>query len=534
MSIKVYLIIITHLLKIIKTITFQLQTTKLNIISFRKLYSPSSIYGNPDKLNYYYTYLYIGEKEKKQSYILDTGSSVTTSPCNLCENCGKHENGLYEINKDNIIKCNDQKCSLVKNSCYNDKDDCDFNISFSEGSTIKGKFIYEKIKFGDKYKTDNFFYFPIGCTNSENHLFKSQLADGIMGLQNTENSFTSVLYKLKIIPKNMFSLCLGKDGGYFSIGEILNEAHYNNNITYLKLYNDGFYTINLINVKINSKVIEINKKNNYSNKYSSIIDSGTTISCFPNEIGEIIYEEFKNICDKTKKCGKLKRDEELGNCYYFKNNNDLEFALDNIMPNISFNINEEYDFIWEPRNYYFNVSTKREKGFCLGFNIEETDKFTFGSTWMQNYDFIFDKSESKVGIVKSNCNYLSYINNTDIENKNENENDNQNNITNKYMNITNDNEKNNIIDILFKKEYLIIIIILFILLILIVVIYRMKNGENDLFVNSKKNEYSKAEIDMIKGNFNTLEIMSNNVPAINTIDIPVKGKKVDLIDDLNI
>ena len=102
------------------------------------------------------------------------------------------------------------------------------------------------------------------------------------------------------------------------------------------------------------------------------------------------------------------------------------------------------------------------------------------------------------------------------------------------MNITNDNEKNNIIDIFFKNEYLIFIIILFILLILIVVIYRMKNGENDLFVNSKKNEYSKAEIDMIKGNFNTLEIMSNNVPAINTIDIPVKGKKVDLIDDLNI
>ena len=178
------------------------------------------------------------------------------------------------------------------------------------------------------------------------------------------------------------------------------------------------------------------------------------------------------------------------------------------MPNISFNINEEYDFIWEPRNYYFNVSTKREKGFCLGFNIEETDKFTFGSTWMQNYDFIFDKSESKVGIVKSNCNYLSNINNTHIENQNENNNDNENNnqnkTINKYMNITNDNEKNNIIDIFFKNEYLIFIIILFILLILIVVIYRMKNGENDLFVNSKKNEYSKAEIDMIKGSFNTL------------------------------
>ena len=539
MSIKIHLIIIitTQLLKIIKSISFQLETTKLSITSLRKLYSPSSIYGNAYNLNYYYAYLYIGEKEHKQSYILDTGSSVTTSPCNLCENCGTHENGLYEINKDNIIKCNDKKCSLVKHLCMNENDDCDFSISYYEGSTIKGKFIYEKIKFGDKYKTDNFFYFPIGCTNSENHLFKSQFADGIMGLQNTENSFSSVLYNLKIIPKNIFSLCLAKEGGYFSIGEMLNEAHYNN-ITYVTLYDNGFYKINIINIKINDKVIAINKKKNSFDNYSSIIDSGSTISYFPNEIGNEIYKEIKNICDKSKKCGKLKKDEELGDCYYFSNNNDLEYALDNIMPNISFNINEEYNYIWEPRNYYFNVSNKRQKGFCLGFNSEDTSKFTFGSTWMQNYDFIFDISESKVGIVKSNCNYLSNSNNTDIENKNDSENqkDNQNNTINKYINITNDDNNNNLKDILFKNEHFIItiIIILFILLILFVVIYRIKNRENDLFVNSKINEYSKAEIDMIKGNFNTLEIMSNNVPAINTINIPVKEKKVDLIDDIKI
>ena len=543
MSIKTYIIIIisTQLFQIIKSISFQLETAKLNITSIRKLYSPSSIYGNPDKLNYYYTYLYIGEKEKKQSYILDTGSSVTTSPCNLCENCGKHENGLYEINKENIIKCNDEKCSLVKNICNNNDDDCDFSISYSEGSTIKGKFIYEKIKIGDKYKKDNYFYFPIGCTNSENHLFKSQFADGIMGLQKSEKSFPSILYKLKIIPKNLFSLCLGNNGGYFSVGEILNEAHYNNNnITYLKLYHDGFYKVNLINVKINDKIIEVSENDNLINSHNSIIDSGTTISYFPNEIGELIYKEIKNICDKSKSCGKVKRDEELGDCYYFKNNKDLEFVLDNIMPNISFNINGEYDFIWEPRNYYFNISTKRQKGFCLGFNIEDTNKFTFGSTWMQNYDFIFDISESKVGIVKSNCNYLSNINNTHIENKNENNNDNENNnqnkTINKYMNLTKDNENNFLYDILFENEYsiFILIILLLILLLLFAVIYRIKNRENNLFNNSKMNDYSKAEIDMINGNINTLEIVSNNVPAINTIEIPVKGKKVDLIDNLNI
>ena len=51
-----------------------------------------------------------------------------------------------------------------------------------------------------------------------------------MGLQKSDKSFPSILYKLNIINKNIFSLCLAEEGGYFTVGEILSEAHLNNNI----------------------------------------------------------------------------------------------------------------------------------------------------------------------------------------------------------------------------------------------------------------------------------------------------------------
>ena len=512
----------------ITSLNFILNTKSINQTSLRNLHSPSSVYGSVHEMNYYYSHLYIGKEEKRQSYILDTGSSVTTSPCNLCKECGKHENGLYNIDKNNILKCSDEKCSLVNNKCFSkNENDCEFHISYSEGSTIKGKFINEVIKIGDKYINDTYFNFPIGCTNSENHLFKTQFADGIMGLQKSDKSFPSILYKLNIINKNIFSLCLAEEGGYFTVGEILSEAHLNNNIiNYVNLTDDKFYKVNLNFIEINNLVIPVNEENEY-NYYGSIIDSGTTISYFPDKFANKIYDEINKICnlDKNKnKCGKLRKDNDLGNCYIFKNYSQLNYALDYIMPNISFNLNKEYNYTWESRNYFFNISSKNEIGFCLGFVGEIGSKFTFGSSWMKNYDFIFDIKESKVGIIKSNCNYLkNNVNNSDQNIYNQSMNNDK--IINNHTVIFNDYlNKENIL-------YSIIGFLLFIILILLIAVYKLKNGKNFLCIHFKYRimDYSKAEIEMIRNNSETLEIMNNNEPAINTVAIPTKHKTAKVI-----
>ena len=60
-------------------------SAKQNSKLLQTLYSDS--YSN----NYYYTTLYISDKQIKQTYLIDTGSAIMSSPCAPCENCGKQK-----------------------------------------------------------------------------------------------------------------------------------------------------------------------------------------------------------------------------------------------------------------------------------------------------------------------------------------------------------------------------------------------------------------------------------------------------------
>lgn len=115
-------------LKLMKSITYQLQ--KLNLtssLSLRKLYI-DSISGGSSGLNYYYAYLSIGNPPQKQSYIVDTGSQITTSPCSYCQKCGSHENKYFKpSNYNKPLKCNDNKCKEVSSSC-DSSNQCSFSI----------------------------------------------------------------------------------------------------------------------------------------------------------------------------------------------------------------------------------------------------------------------------------------------------------------------------------------------------------------------------------------------------------------------
>ena len=81
-----------------------------------------------------------------QTFILDTGSPTTTSPCSKCTSCGKHLNKYYEfIDDSKIIKCSTQECNYLSSSCSNSQ--CSFSISYSEGSSLRGFFNFQDISF---------------------------------------------------------------------------------------------------------------------------------------------------------------------------------------------------------------------------------------------------------------------------------------------------------------------------------------------------------------------------------------------------
>ena len=70
-----------------------------------------NIKGNSDNLYFYYITMFLGTEKQIQNYILDTTSSITTSPCNLCSYCGDHLNDYYIINSNSsIININSEEC----------------------------------------------------------------------------------------------------------------------------------------------------------------------------------------------------------------------------------------------------------------------------------------------------------------------------------------------------------------------------------------------------------------------------------------
>ena len=125
---------------------------------------------------------------EKQGFILDTGSSITTSSCSICKKCGKHIYPPYKLNSSKkIISCDNKKCKMLSSNCKDKK--CSFRISYAEGSSLEGIFINKKIYFNNNTEERSEIEIPIGCTLSENNLFYKQEVNGIMGLNNNEFNF---------------------------------------------------------------------------------------------------------------------------------------------------------------------------------------------------------------------------------------------------------------------------------------------------------------------------------------------------------
>ena len=464
-------------LSYIKTFTIDIETTNKNFtLKNLRRTQDSNVYGSAFGLYYYYGHLYLGPNMKKQSYILDTGSTITTSPCQpLCTDCGKHFNSYYVLSsKNQVLSCESEMCDLVKSFC-NKNNECSFNSHYTEGSTLNGFFVNESVKFCENYQNQNETYIPIGCTTYENNLFYTQEADGIMGLANSNENIITVMYKLGAVKHNIYSLCLSQIGGYFSIGEINNTFH-KTNIKYFMLNSNYFYNIDILNIYINNKTVT--KYDSIIN--SNIIDSGTTISYFPKIIFEQMENFIKTICnnyENKKACGKYEYDDSYGACFIFENNLQLINAIKNYWPIITFEI-YDYNYEWKPENYFFNMSNEKIIKGCMGFNKEKSsNRLTLGSTWMIGHDIIFDRENKKIGFVEAFC---------DKKNKN---------LSNIGVDISDNNEINNkkksILDFLSSNKMLNVfiftgIVIFCVIICLLIICIKKLRGEKINFFGTKQ------------------------------------------------
>lgn len=474
---------------------------------FSEISEQSKLFGNVNELNYYYINLYLGKKKKKQSFLLDTGSGITSIPCKpYCNQCGQHINSYLYIDDCQIIDCKDEKCLEFESECNEKNNHCSFEAHYSENSQIKGIYFNELIQFsiGESKNKKNNNLIPIGCTIYEDNYFYTQKVDGIMGLSNSDNNFINTLYKYGMINNNIFSLCFNQKGGYMTVGEIQTKYH-NDKIKFINFEkNKNFYILNINEIKINNNTI--------SNEiYSATIDSGLTLTKMPIKIINKIIDYIKNLCELNKNnkiCGENFIHQELGTCYIFNSSKELNYTINNIWPKILFSINN-YEYVWKPNQYLFQFIENGKIIGCFGFLKHNANKINLGASWMIGHDIIFDNKNSRIGFAEADCNQRDMANNGEEDEEIPLYNGNINKIF-----------KNNLGKKLFIFHIIIIIVFVIIIIIFCFCIFNLKKGKNCGFVYSRKKDFENEFIN---------NIFNNNLDTKNDIN-KINDKKTSFIE----
>lgn len=517
-----------------------------------------NVKGNSDKLYFYYITAFIGKEKQIQTFLLDTTSSVTTSPCNLCSSCGDHFNEYYIINQTkSLINKDTSECRILTNVFDNNKFDKDIKIdansckfiSTLDNEKIFGVYSNNLVSFEsiipemmnetevDEYiSKDNEFQMPIGCSLKETGFLMSALADGIIGLNNNVKSFISMMYRKQFIPQNLFSLCLDNEGGYLSLGNIYTKYHICPEIEYID-YNPTKESYEIKTEKIQIKDIEI------KSEYISIINSGSTITYFPEQVFNEISYAFFSICSEYNgQCGELKRIEGYGICSDFKNTDIYLNATRYIFPLIKIKFNN-YEFIWKPKNYVLNFSFKNKIRACLGIDTEKNlNKIILGTNFMHGYDIIFDRTNFKIGFCEASCGRKTIYKNNSVtieEEMKKYENEIKNNIKiikndkkdeddiNYYNDYHSDDDRKEFIDntsINTNKTYYKYLIIALVIIFILFIIYFLAN--NIYYENA----LSESNNNLVKNN-NSTNSAHSEIKDINKMNSLVQ--KVELIENDN-
>lgn len=173
------------------------------------------------------------------------------------------------------------------------------------------------------------FGFPLqfGCQTQITGLFKTQLADGIMGMENSQSSFWHQMYKADKIDSKTFSLCFsrpeaaareGTEAGAMTLGGVERRLH-TTPMVFSTTRNtgsaEGFFAVHIRAIFMregkggesamavkdlkegDARIVNLNRPESVLNAGGVIVDSGTTDTYWDSRIGSALKDTFKQLAD---------------------------------------------------------------------------------------------------------------------------------------------------------------------------------------------------------------------------------------------
>lgn len=358
----------------------------------KEVFVDVDLYGKFMSLGYYYTYLHVGDPEQFFTVIMDTGSVVTAIPCQGCKDCGKHSGGSAVPHGHGT----ETGVFVVKDSKTAVNTKVKFSQSYTEGSSLSGYYVEDTLCLGqDCDIASEGIRFKFGCATRMTNLFRTQLADGIMGMANHGSTVLNAMRSK--FHKDIYTLCLSPSNGYFTIGGYETVRHYSPVVwnTNYQASKNKYYHLQVTGVHVDGSETGVKQDELKYGSGGALVDSGTTYTYVPSKAHAKICSQFNTYCDASSEHCKGKKvtyDKTSVGCY-----NALTPEQKATFPHIQF-VTDGGTLCIPPTQYFFEERGKS----CVGL-LRDSSSFVLGGNFLMNFDVIFDREQGRVGFARASC-----------------------------------------------------------------------------------------------------------------------------------
>jgi Xylanase inhibitor N-terminal len=396
----------------------------------------------------HYAHLWVGSpKAQRKSVIVDTGSHYTAFPCKGCENCGEehHTDAYFDPGLSSTFRaltCNNCQLGAV---CKTFK--CVITQSYTEGSSWEAYQVQDLLHLGgndilasvNPSSQSYTIPFMFGCQMSENGLFVTQLADGIMGMSAHDMTITKQLYDNKKIPHKLFSLCFrrelgtsrkGVTAGFMTLGGMDTRMDTSPLIFAKNTATSGWFTVYVKNILIragggqsatskiedNQHILKIPLDLNAVNSGKGVIvDSGTTDTYLHKKLSKSFVSVWKQVTKTDYNHNGIALTDDqvrrlptiLVQCQSFDYSADQTLGQPNDVVGYagSLDSTSSYDLLIAiPASNYMEYSPTTNL-YTSRLYFTETHGGVLGANAMQGHNVIFDWENGRVGFAESSCNF---------------------------------------------------------------------------------------------------------------------------------
>ncbi|RDY07950.1 Aspartyl protease family protein 2, partial [Mucuna pruriens] len=369
----------------------------------------------------YFIDMFVGTPPKHVWLILDTGSDLSWIQCDPCYDCFE-QNGPYYNPKDSSsyrnISCYDPRCQLVSSPnplhpCKVENQTCPYFYDYADGSNTTGDFALETFTVNltwpdgkDKFKqvVDVMF----GCGHWNKGFFHG--ADGLLGLGKGPLSFSS---QLQSIYGHSFSYCLTD---LFSNTSVSSKLVFGEEKELLNLHNlnftsllggeespdDTFYYLQIKSIMVGGEVLDIPEQTWHwsledsggGSNSGTIIDSGSTLTFFPDSAYDIIKEAFEK---KIKLHPIAEDDFIMSPCY------NVSGALQVELPDFGIHFADGAVWNFPAENYFYQYEPNEVICLAILKTPHHSHLTIIGNLLQQNFHILYDVKRSRLGFSPRRC-----------------------------------------------------------------------------------------------------------------------------------